>query len=177
MSHLINTRRSKMLELNNFRRNFIIDVDDVISYDHPDAEDYDRYGVSLAITPIVNFTNEKGHEMTVSMTTLGYFISEDPTCTNDFEYYGYDIEPEMGFDNTADAKLTRAELEDLFCFSELDNKLWGSENGKTGEEEMWDAVKVELTKLKYSLCANLIKFGEEPMSHDIYVLAKVLRRF
>ena len=166
-----------MLELNNFRRNFIIDVDDVISYDHPDAEDYDRYGVSIAITPIVNFTNEKGQEMTVSMTTLGYFISEDPTCTNDFEYDGYDIEPEMGFDNTADARLTRAELEDLFCFSELDNKLWDSENGKTGEEEMWDAVKNELINLKEKLRFNLIEFGEEPIDHDIMVISKVLRRF
>ena len=168
-----------MLEkLKNFRRNFIVNVEEVVSYDHPDAEDYDRYGVSLAIIPVVNFTNKEGHEVTVSMTTLGYFISDNPTCTNDFEYCGADIVPEYGYDNTAKIKLTHSDLDDLYCFTELDNQLWGSgDNGKTGEEEMWDAVKVELTKLKDSLCANLIKFGEEPMSHDIYVLAKVLRRF
>lgn len=166
-----------MLEkLKNFRRNFIVNVEDVVSYDHPDAEDYDRYGVSLAIIPVVNFTNAEGHEVTVSMTTLGYFISDDPTDTNDFEYNGYDIEPEMGFDNTADAKLTRAELEDLYCFTELDNQLWGSENGKTGEEEMWDAVKNELINLKENIKSNLIEFGEEPIDHDICVISKVLRR-
>ena len=166
-----------MLEkLKNFRRNFIVNVEEVVSYDHPDAEDYDRYGVSLAIIPVVNFINKEGHEVTVSMTTLGYFISDDPTDTNDFEYSGYDIVPEMGFDNTSDIKMTRSDLEDLFCFSELDNKLWGSDNGKTGEEEMWDAVKNELINLKEKLKSNLIEFGEDPISHDIYVLAKVLRR-
>ena len=166
-----------MLEkLKNFRRNFIVNVEDVVSYDHPDAEDYDRYGVSLAIVPVVNFTNAEGHEMTVSMMTLGYFISDDPTDTNDFEYNGCDIEPEMGFDNTADIKMTRSDLEDLYCFTELNNQLWGSENGKTGEDEMWDAVKKELINLKENIKSNLIEFGEEPIDHDICVISKVLRR-
>lgn len=166
-----------MLEkLKNFRRNFIVNVEDVVSYDHPDAEDYDRYGVSLVIIPVVNFTNKEGHEVTVSMTTLGYFISEDPTDTNDFEYNGYDIVPEMGFDNTSDIKMTRSDLEDLYCFTELDNQLWGSENGKTGEDEMWDAVKNELINLKENIKSNLIEFGEEPIDHDICVISKVLRR-
>ena len=166
-----------MLEkLKNFRRNFIVNVEDVVSYDHPDAEDYDRYGVSLTIIPVVNFTNAEGHEMTVSMTTLGYFISDDPTDTNDFEYNGYDIVPEMGFDNTLDIKMTRSDLEDLYCFTELDNQLWGSENGKTGEDEMWDAVKNELINLKENIKSNLIEFGEEPIDHDICVISKVLRR-
>ena len=166
-----------MLEkLKNFRRNFIVNVEDVVSYDHPDAEDYDRYGVSLAIIPVVNFTNKEGHEVTVSMTTLGYFISDDPTDTNDFEYNGYDIVPEMGFDNTADIKMTRSDLEDLYCFTELNNQLWGSENGKTGEDEMWDAVKNELINLKENIKSNLIEFGEEPIDHDICVISKVLRR-
>ena len=166
-----------MLEkLKNFRRNFIVNVEEVVSYDHPDAEDYDRYGVSLAIIPVVNFTNKEGHEVTVSMTTLGYFISDDPTDTNDFEYNGYDIVPEMGFDNTADIKMTRSDLEDLYCFTELDNQLWGSGDGKTGEDEMWDAVKNELINLKEKLKSNLIEFGEEPIDHDIMVISKVLRR-
>lgn len=166
-----------MLEkLKNFRRNFIVNVEDVVSYDHPDAEDYDRYGVSLAIIPVVNFTNAEGHEVTVSMTTLGYFISDDPTDTNDFEYNGYDIVPEMGFDNTSDIKMTRSDLEDLYCFTELDNQLWGSENGKTGEDEMWYAVKNELINLKENIKSNLIEFGEEPIDHDICVISKVLRR-
>ena len=166
-----------MLEkLKNFRRNFIVNIEDVVSYDHPDAEDYDRYGVSLAIVPVVNFTNKEGHEVTVSMKTLGYFISDDPTDTNDFEYNGYDIEPEMGFDNTADIKMTHSDLEDLYCFTELNNQLWGSENGKTGEDEMWDAVKNELINLKENIKSNLIEFGEEPIDHDICVISKVLRR-
>ena len=167
-----------MLEqLKNFRRNFIVNVDDVVSYDHPDVEDYEHSGVSISVTPIVNFMSGEGHEMTVSMSTLGYYITDDPTRFNDFEYCGSDIVPEMGFDNDSNIKLTHSDLDDLYCFTELDNQLWGSSEGKTGEEEMWDAVKTELVKLKEALKSNLIEFGEEPISHDIYVLTKVLRRF
>ena len=166
-----------MLEkLKNFRRNFIVNVDEVISYDHPDYGEYTEDGVSLCITPIVNFMSGEGHEMTVSMSTLGYFISDNPTCTNDFEYCGSDIVPEYGYDNTAKIKLTRSDLEDLYCFTELNNQLWGSENGKTGEDEMWDAVKNELINLKENIKSNLIEFGEEPIDHDICVISKVLRR-
>lgn len=168
---------TQMLEnLKNFRRGFIVNVDDIISYDHPNYEDYESSGVFLSITPVINFKNKEGHDMTVSMTALGYFITDDPTSMNDFEYCGSDIVPELGYDKTADIKMTRTDLEDLYCFTELDDQLWGDGDGQTGEDEMWSAVKAELMKLKDALCKSLVDFGEEPISYDIYVLSNVLKR-